>query len=118
MDNLSALTGQNISTFLLVLVALAGLFILFANVVEAARKLRKPHAKESQDLADKQNACDRKFAHDQQVLNEHKDRIEELEKGARVQCAALHALLEHALHNGNSAEMKRASDDLFAYLNR
>ena len=42
MDNVQALTGTNLTTFLLVLVALAGLFILFSNVVEAARKLRKP----------------------------------------------------------------------------
>lgn len=117
MDNVEALTGQNFSTFLLVLVALAGLFILFANVVEAARKLRKPRAAEAQDLAEKQSACDRKFDHDLQVLNEHNDRIEELEKGARVQCAALYALLEHALHNGNTTEMKKASTDLFNYLN-
>ena len=119
MENVTFLaTGENFTTFLLVLVALAGLFILFANVVEAARKLFKPKSKEKEDLDQRQTACDRKFANDQQMLIDHDKRIDSLEEGSRVQCAALHALLEHELHNGNSAEMKKASDDLFDHLNR
>lgn len=118
MDNVNALTGQNLITFLIVLVALAGLFILFANVVEACRKLRKPKIQESDDLNARQTSCDRKFANDQRLLIDHGERIKALEEGSRVQCAALHALLEHELHNGNATEMKKASDDLFDHLNR
>lgn len=118
MENLKALTGDNLMTFLLVLVALAGLYILFANVVESTRKLRKPKEQESDDATARRSACDRKFANDQRAILDHDKRIEALEEGSRVQCAALHALLEHELHNGNSAEMKKASDDLFTHLNR
>lgn len=118
MENVTALTGQNLTTFLLVLVSLAGLFILFTNVVESIRKLRKPREQESDDLSARRTDCDRKFANDQRAIHDHDKRIEALEEGSRVQCAALHALLEHELHNGNSAEMKKASDDLFNHLNR
>ena len=75
MENVTFLaTGENFTTFLLVLVALAGLFILFANVVEAARKLFKPKSKEKEDLDQRQTACDRKFANDQQMLIDHDKR--------------------------------------------
>lgn len=118
MENVNVLaTGDNLTTFLLVLVALAGLFILFSNVVEAARKLFKSKNQEREDLDSRQTACDRKFANDKRLLEDHDKRIDTLEEGSRVQCAALHALLEHELHNGNSAEMKKASDDLFNHLN-
>lgn len=117
MDNVQALTGANMNTFLLVLVALAGLFILFANVVEAARKLRKPHDKQETDLLTHQDACDRKFASDKRALDDHATRIGHLEDGQRVICAALHELLEHELHNGNADAMRRVSGDLFTYLN-
>lgn len=119
MENVTAIaSGDNLTTFLLVLVALAGLFILFANVVESARKLFKPKNTAQEKLDMQQNECDRKFSHDLRVLADHDRRIESLEEGSRVQCAALRALLEHELHNGNSAEMKKASDDLFDHLNR
>lgn len=119
MDNVTTLSDAgNLTNFLIVLVAMAGLFILFANTVEAARKLFKPKSQEKEDLDIKQSSCDRKFANDQKMLLEHDERIVSLEEGSRVQCAALHALLEHELHNGNSAEMKKASEDLFNHLNR
>ena len=118
MDNVQALTWDNLTTFLLVLVAMAGLFILFANVVEAARKLRKPHDKQETDLMSHQDACDRKFASDKRALEDHASRIGHLEDGQKVICAALHELLEHELHNGNTEAMRKVSGDLFDYLNR
>lgn len=118
MDNVQALTGANLTTFLLVLVALAGLFVLFANVVEAARKLRKPQERQVHDLVSRQETCDRKFANDKKLLDDHGTRIDHLEDGQRVICAALHELLEHELHNGNADAMRKVSGDLFTYLNR
>lgn len=117
MDNVQALSGANLSTFLLVLVALAGLFILFANVVDAARKLRKPQAQHESDLMTHQEACEKKFSSDKRVLDDHAARIGHLEDGQRVICAALHELLEHELHNGNADAMRKVSGDLFTYLN-
>ena len=118
MDNVQALTGANLTTFLLVLVALAGLFILFSNVIEAARKLRRPQEMQATDLVHHQETCERRFATDRRTIESHGERIEDLESGQRVICAALHELLEHELHNGNGDAMRKASSDLFAYLNR
>jgi hypothetical protein len=118
LDNVQALTGANLTTFLLVLVALAGLFILFSNVIEAARKLRKPQERQADELVHHQEACEKRFAADKRTIDLHGERIDDLEVGQRVICAALHELLEHELHNGNGDAMRKASSDLFAYLNR
>lgn len=118
MDNVQALTGANLTAALLVVVALAGIFVLFANVVEAARKLRKPQKTQEHDLVSHQEACEKKFANDKRLLDDHSGRIDDLEAGQRVICAALHELLEHELHNGNAESMRKVSGDLFTYLNR
>lgn len=117
MDNVQALTGANLTTFLLVLVALAGLFILFSNVVEAARKLRKPQEKKETSLTEHQEACEKRFAADYKRFAALENRMQYQEDTSKVLCAGIHALLEHELHNGNADEMRRASADLFDHLN-
>lgn len=117
MAEVETLTVHNIYIFFLVLVALAGLFVLFGKVVDTVRSLKNPQDKREESLENHQDACDRKFASDKRELDNHRQRIEALEDGQKVQCAALHALLEHAIHNGNTDEMKKASTNLFNYLN-
>lgn len=117
MNEVQALSGANISTFMVVLVALMGLFVLAGNVVDAARKMRKPRERKEEDLQTHQEACGKKFAADQRMLERHERDIGDLQDAQRVICAALHELLEHELHNGNSDKMRKASSDLFDYLN-
>lgn len=118
MNEVQALSGANISMFMVVLVALLGLFVLAGNVVDAARKMRKPRERKEEDLQTHQEACGKKFAADKRALDEHDQRIGTLEEGQCVICAALHELLEHELHNGNADKMQQASGDLFRYLNK
>lgn len=118
MENVQVLTdGSNISTALAVFVALLGLIILIGNAVDALRKIRKPREKKEESLQTHQEACGKKFAADQRMLERHERDIGNLQDGQRVICAALHELLEHELHNGNSDKMRKASSDLFDYLN-
>lgn len=118
MDEIKVLTSDNLLVFLLVLVALATLFILFSNVVEAARKLKKPQENKENSLASHQEACEKRFDRDYRILDEHTRQIEDVKETNRVLCAGVHALLEHALHNGNSDEMQKASTALFKHLNK
>lgn len=118
MDEINQLTGNNLLTFLLVLVTLATLFILFVNVVDSARKLKKPQENKENSLVSHQEECERRFSRDFRMLDEHSKRIENVEETTRVLCAGIHALLEHELHNGNSDEMRRASEALFKHLNK
>jgi hypothetical protein len=118
LDEVQALTSNNLLTFLLVLVALATLFILFFNVVEAVHKLKKPQENKENNLMIRQGECEKRFARDYRVLDEHTRRIEDVEETNHVLCAGIHALLEHELHNGNSDEMRAASEALFKHLNK
>ena len=111
-------TGGNIATTLTVLAALLGVIILVGNAVDAIRKMRKPREQKAETLEAHQEACGKRFAADRKLLETHDRDIDNLKEGQRVMCAALHELLEHELHNGNSDKMRQASSDLFDYLNR
>lgn len=118
MAEIKQLTGDNLLIFLLVLVAVATLFILFVNVIDAVRKLRKPQESRENNLVNRQEECEKRFARDYRMLDDHGRRIECVEETTRVLCAGIHALLEHQLHNGNSDEMRAASEALFRHLNK
>lgn len=118
MSELEILSKSNyLFVFFAVLIALAGLVILASKLVEAVRIFKKPLDKKETSLENHQEACERRFNRDKQELDNHRQRIEALEAGQRVQCQALHALLEHAIHNGNTDEMKEASKELFNHMN-
>ena len=118
MSELEVLSKPNyLFDFFAVLIALAGLVILASKLIEAIRVFKKPQEKKELSLENHQEACERRFSDDKQELNNHQQRIEALEAGQKVQCKALHALLEHAIHNGNTDEMKEASKDLFNHMN-
>lgn len=116
MENIKVLTADNLTTFLVVLVALAGLVILTANVVDAVRKLRKPAQKAQETLTERQISCDRKFAKDLARLDAHEKALEDVYNGQRAQCVAVKALLNHAIHNGNTTEMVDAANGLDEWL--
>lgn len=116
MENLQVFTTSNIAVFLAVVVGLAGMVILAANVVDAVRKLRRPSEREQETLATRQLACDKKFQNDKQRLDAHERVLEDVCQGQRVQCVAVKALLNHAIHNGNTNEMVEAADGLDKWL--
>lgn len=116
MDNLQAFTHDNLIAFMVVLVALAGIIILTANVVDAVRKLRRPQEKEHETLAAHQQACEKKFSTDKTRLDAHDKALEDIYKGQRAQCVAVKALLNHAIHNGNTNEMVEAATGLDDWL--
>lgn len=72
-------------------------------------KLRKP----SVDSRDDVSAMLRK---DKDRLDVHATQIKSLRDANKIQFAALIALLDHELHNGNADQMQQARDDLKNYL--
>ena len=49
-------------------------------------------------------------------LNAHQQDLEDLHAGQSVVCRGVQALLDHALHNGNTDEMQAASDGIGKWL--
>lgn len=111
------LDSNSISAFLLVLIALLVLFLLAGQGVKMWRDLfGKPKADE--DAAYKKHCEDseKRFKADERHIAENRDDIRDLKEGLRVSCLANMALLNHAIHNGNTDEMKHASGELNKYL--
>lgn len=111
------LDGNAVSSFLLVLVALIVLLLLAGQALKLWRDLFG-EPKEAEDAAYKKHCEDseKRFKADERHIAENRDDIRDLKEGLRVSCLANMALLNHAIHNGNTDEMKHASGELNKYL--
>lgn len=90
------------------------------NLICAARK----NAREQKQLKEQptQTIEDRLAAHakmldtDKRRLDEMERKQSDMQRGQMVNCAGVQALLEHELHNGNTAEMQDASHAIDKWL--
>lgn len=111
------LNPSAVSNFLLVVIALVVLFLLAGQAIKMWRDLfGKP--KEAEDAAYEKHCLesDERFKKDERRIAENHEAINDLREGLRVSCIANMALLNHAIHNGNTEEMKSASSALNQYL--
>ena len=109
---METLTAGQLSTTIYVLLAIFGGIITVDKVLDIVKKWRAP----SSDVYTK-------LSNDKQRLDEHEQQLQALKaeqlaqkENSRVQCAALLALLDHELHNGNADQMQAARDDLVKWL--
>ena len=102
---------NNWQGFVVILVALLGLFVLVGNAVKTWRELKKP--RETDAMSDKE-----KLRQILLMLDKHEAEIMELREGLTCMCQASQALLNHSLHNGNTAEMEEASSAIAKYLRK
>lgn len=110
--NVNAVTG-----FMGVVIAVTVLFLLGGQAIKMWREL---FAKPKQD----ENACfdqhvkdsSERFERGERNIAENHDNILDLREGLRVSCIANIALLNHAIHNGNTDEMTHALTELNNYL--
>ena len=101
MENL---TGSNIFTALLVVVGVAGVLITLDQALKIIKGWKEPVLSNTE-----------KLANDKRRLDAHEAAIEELQESNKLQGAALVALLDHQLHNGNTEQMEKARDDLLKH---
>ena len=102
---MTGISPSDLMTFVTVALAIFAAIVTVDKVIDIFKKWRSPSA----DTA-------KKLAVDKARLDEHEESIHELKEENRVVCAALLALLDHELHNGNADQMERARDDLMKYL--
>ena len=105
------------TTFLMVVIALLVLFILGGQAVKMWKDLfGKPKRDEEREYAQHCKDSEERFREGEKHIQENRDNIRDLKEGLRVSCIANMALLNHAIHNGNNAEMERAASELNNYL--
>ena len=99
------ITPDQLWTALMVVLAIFAAIITIDKVIEIVKKWRSPGT----DIM-------KKLHTDKERLDQHENSIKDLQKSQQVQCAALLALLDHELHNGNTGEMQKARDDIMHFL--
>lgn len=109
MEPINGVTPSGLWTFLLIGYGLCLMFITVGSVVRTFKELRKP-------VADNREDINTMLRQDKERLDMHTDQIKSLRDANKIQFAALIALLDHELHNGNADQMQQARDDLKMYL--
>lgn len=113
---MESMTFEALKTAVVVLVAICGVIAAVgkaADVVRAVnRRKTQKDEKQSADIDENGKKLDR----DKKRLDEHERAIDGLRCGQVHLCEGVQALLDHALHNGNSAQMQTASDKLDEWL--
>lgn len=138
MQPIEGVTPGMLWTALIVLVAGATLYVLYGKVRDTYRKQQEYKRMKNDPgnkLADEISAkvlekleprfaeIDQKLANDKARIDEHtraidglSRRTDGLEIGQRALCRGVMALLNHALHNGNTDEMEKANTGINDYL--
>lgn len=106
---MEALTGNNLIVTALVLVAVMEFVNLVGRTVGTFREWRKPGHDSDEDFQKRLLKCETRLEKDSLQLQDMKN-------GQKEICCGVQALLNHALHNGNSDEMKAASDNINKWL--
>ena len=128
------LTGSGILTAAIVILALAWAFNIICSAVANFRKAREKSGEplrelqgEVNDLRETVRQMESRFDNMCRDVNNrvdtvergvstHATELEDLHTGQTELCRGVQALLEHALHNGNEAEMAQASQSIGEWL--
>ncbi len=104
-------TFDALTTTFVVILAICGAVNVIGSTVKLIREAIKPKTDTFTDIADR-------LEENEARLDTHDKAIAALKDGQKHMCEGVVALLNHELHNGNSAEMQRASDDITAWMIR
>ena len=128
------LTGSGILTAAIVILSLAWAFNIICSAVANFRKAKEKSGEPVRELQNEVNGLktevqgmDSRFNEMCRAVNgridavehnveEHTGKLSDLHTGQTELCRGVQALLEHALHNGNEAEMARASQSIGEWL--
>lgn len=123
METVSTLNGVSpdmLWTFVVVLVGLCISITAILNCYEKIQNLhdrrRKPTESARMDVLEMLANDKRRLDAHEEAINSIRGKQRSLEEGQRAVCAGVMALLEHELHNGNSEQMEKASEDINTYL--
>lgn len=109
-------TVDSVYTAVLVVLAVCGAIVTVGKAIDTIKGWRKPKQDVDSSICDTLVNHGQRLDRDKRRLDKHDDDLDDIKEGLRIQCIAIKALLEHALHNGNAGEMKDASDGIDKWL--
>lgn len=101
---------------LLAAVVLLNLYNTIATARRNAREEKSLHDKPTDDLAKKVGEHARMLDNDKRRLDEIEQQMSDVKRGLMANCAGTQALLEHALHDGNTDTMEEAARGINTWL--
>ncbi len=104
-------TFDALTTTMVVILAICGAVNVIGSTVKLIKEAIKPKADTFTDIADRLEESEAR-------LDAHDKAIAALKDGQKHMCEGVVALLNHELHNGNSTEMQKASDEITAWMIR
>jgi uncharacterized protein (UPF0210 family) len=135
LQPIEGITPSTLWTFLTVLVGICALIVLGDKVLtvfrNAQRRKKEPEDKLAEEISAKVlekleprfQAIDQKLSNDKATIDSHTRQIESLAKradgtdtGIKAINRGVLALLNHALHNGNTDELENAQKGINDYL--
>lgn len=93
----------------LVFLAMCGAVAVIGKAIDTIKGWRKPSL-------DNEKSIDEKLAADKRTLERHDKEIQDLQRGQSLTLQGITALLDHAIHNGNTDQMEKAAHDITDYL--
>lgn len=106
---MEGVTFDSLTTTIIVILALCGAINVIGSTIKLIRDHKQPQEKTIKDITDR-------LANDNVRLKEHGKAINDLQGGQKCLCEGVQALLNHALHNGNSDEMQAACGNINSWL--
>lgn len=110
------MTFEALKTAVVVLVAICGVIAAVGKAADVVRAITRRKAQKDEKQSADIDENGKKLDRDKKRLDEHERAIDGLRCGQVHLCEGVQALLDHALHNGNSAQMQTASDKLDEWL--
>lgn len=100
----------------IIFLALCGAVATIGKAVDTIKAWKKPHKDADDAFSAALKRHGDQLDRDKRRLDNHDMELDDIRDGQRALCAGVKALLEHALHNGNSDEMKEASAGIDKWL--
>lgn len=117
------LSGSGILSAAIVFLALAWAFNIVFTTIMNVRAARKGHEEPLESIRGDIRALRNDLATDRERIaalerdmESHTGELKDMRKGQTELCRGVQALLDHALHDGNTEEMRAASDSIGKWL--
>ena len=98
-------TIVQIRDFAIVAIALMGFVVLLGNVIKTIKEWGKPKVNEAEWKRDVDAN-----------MKDNNERIDSLEKGNKVICKALMAMMSHEINGNSISKLQKAYDEMNEYL--
>lgn len=96
--------------------AICGAINVVGATIKTVKEWRQPQMQRDASQNDAIEQIMGKLSNDKNRIDAHETAIADLRAGQRCLCEGVQALLNHALHNGNTNEMQTASTSINKWL--